>query len=66
MRILTETIIRGETLTLELSELDPCPECCGPLELAGTGERQYFKCTSCFLAFRPKKSGEDAGRGPVR
>lgn len=55
MRILTETMIRGELLELELTERDFCPECCGTLEVAGTGARQYLKCTSCYVVFKPKK-----------
>jgi tRNA(Ile2) C34 agmatinyltransferase TiaS len=55
VRIVTETLIRGEVQTLELSELDFCPECCGTLEIAGSGDRRYLRCTSCYLAFKPKK-----------
>ena len=61
MRIYTETMVRGEILALELSEADFCPECCGTLEIAGSGEKKYLKCTSCYVVFRPKKrepSGE--------
>ena len=54
MRITTETEIRGQLMTLELSERDFCPECCGTLEVAGSGERRYLRCTSCYLAFRPR------------
>ena len=57
MRIVTETVVRGELMTLELSERDFCPECCGTLEVAGSGERQHLKCASCYLVFRPKKDG---------
>ena len=60
MRILTETIIRGELQVLELSEQDFCPECCGTLEAGGTPQRPYLKCTSCYLILRPKSG--DAGR----
>lgn len=59
MRIVTEALIRGELMTLELSEQDFCPECCGTLELAGSGERRYLKCTSCYLVLRPKQEKED-------
>ncbi len=62
MRIITETVVRGELMTLELSEQDFCPECCGTLEVAGSGDRQYLKCTSCYVVFRPKRtdaSGEE-------
>jgi len=55
MKILTETVIRGELMTLELSEQDFCPECCGTLELGGAGERRHLRCTSCYTLFRPKK-----------
>ena len=55
MRIYTETMVRGEILALELSEQDFCPECCGTLEVAGTGDRKYLKCTSCYVVFRPKE-----------
>ena len=58
MRILTETLIRGELMTLELSEQDFCPECCGTLEAAGSSDRPYLKCTSCYLVFRPRKAGK--------
>jgi hypothetical protein len=54
MRILTETIVRGELMTLELTEQDFCPECCGTLEVSGSGERRYLKCTSCYLVLRPR------------
>ncbi|MFN3648825.1 MAG: hypothetical protein ACK47B_04515 [Armatimonadota bacterium] len=53
MRIVTETIVRGELVRLELTERDFCPECCGTLEIAGSGARQHLKCTSCYLALRP-------------
>jgi hypothetical protein len=56
VRILTETLVRGELMTLELTEQDFCPECCGTLELAGSGEQRYLKCTSCYLVLRPKQS----------
>jgi len=62
MRILTETVVRGELMELELSEQDFCPECCGTLEVAGSGDRKYLKCTSCYVVFRPKRadaSGEE-------
>ena len=62
MRILTETIIRGELQALELSEQDFCPECCGALEAGGTAQRPYLKCTSCYLILRPKSDA--AGAGP--
>jgi hypothetical protein len=56
MRILTEAVIRGERMVMELSEQDFCPECCGTLEAGGSGDRQYLKCTSCYALFRPKKT----------
>jgi hypothetical protein len=62
MRILTEALIRGEMMTMELSEQDFCPECCGTLELAGAGERRYLKCTSCYTVFRPKQREENECR----
>ena len=55
MRIFTETMVRGELVAMELSEQDFCPECCGTLEIAGSGDRKYLKCTSCYTIFRPKK-----------
>ena len=55
MRIVTETVVRGELMTLELSEQDFCPECCGTLELAGSGDRRHLKCTSCYTIFRPRR-----------
>jgi tRNA(Ile2) C34 agmatinyltransferase TiaS len=55
MRILVEAVIRGELATMELSEQDFCPECCGTLEIAGAGDRAYLRCTSCYLALRPKR-----------
>ena len=54
MRIVTETVVRGEMMTLELSEQDFCPECCGTLQVTGTGERAHLTCTSCYLVFKPK------------
>jgi hypothetical protein len=60
MRILTETVIRGELMTLELSEQDFCPECCGTLEISGSGDRKHLKCTSCYLILRPKSEGSDS------
>ena len=59
MRIVTEAVIRGELMTMELSERDFCPECCGTLEVAGSGARQHLKCTSCYAVFRPRKEGAD-------
>ena len=56
MRIVTETLVRGEVVVLELTEQDFCPECCGTLEIAGSGERRYLRCTSCYLALRVRKS----------
>ena len=53
MRITSETLIRGELVTLELTEQDFCPECCGTLEAGGSGERRYLKCTSCYTLFLP-------------
>jgi len=61
MRIVTETMIRGEVQVLELSERDFCPECCGTLEVSGAGQRQCLKCTSCYLVFRPRPEPEGAG-----
>ena len=58
MRFVTETLVRGEMLRLELCEQDFCPECCGTLEPAGTAGRQYLKCTSCYLILRPAKEDE--------
>jgi tRNA(Ile2) C34 agmatinyltransferase TiaS len=61
MRILTEAMVRGELVRMELSEQDFCPECCGTLEVSGTGERKHLKCTSCYGVFRPMRedpSGE--------
>ena len=58
MRIVTEAVIRGELMTMELSERDFCPECCGTLEIAGSGERRHLKCTSCYAVFRPRKNEE--------
>ena len=55
MRFITETEVRGELLVLELSEQDFCPECCGTLQVAGTGDRRYLKCTSCYTIFKPRK-----------
>lgn len=63
MRITSETVVRGELVTLQLTEMDFCPECCGTLEIAGTGARQYLRCTSCYLAFKPKKEPENAQSG---
>ena len=60
MRILTETVVRGELLTLELCEQDFCPECCGTLEVAGSGSRVYLRCVSCYLAFRPRQQKEQS------
>lgn len=54
MRFVTETMVRGEIMTLELSEQDFCPECCGTLEAGGTEKRPHLKCTSCYLIFRPR------------
>ncbi len=51
MRIVTEALVRGEWVTLELSERDFCPECCGTLEIAGSGERRYLRCASCYAVF---------------
>jgi len=53
MRIVSETMIRGELLTLELSEQDFCPECCGTLEAKGSGARAHLQCVSCYVVFRP-------------
>ena len=62
MRITTETVIRGELMTMELSEQDFCPECCGTLEVAGAGDRRHLKCTSCYTVFHPRReSGEPTG-----
>ena len=58
MRIVSETMVRGELVTLELSEQDFCPECCGTLEIAGSGDRRYLKCTSCYIVFKPRKEEE--------
>lgn len=60
MRIVAEAVVRGEVMVLELSEQDFCPECCGTLEIAGEGERRYLKCTSCYLALRPKREARAA------
>ena len=62
MRITTETMIRGEIMRMELSEQDFCPECCGTLAVAGSGGRQYLKCNSCYVIFRPlaEEQGPDA------
>jgi tRNA(Ile2) C34 agmatinyltransferase TiaS len=60
VRIVTETMVRGELMTLELSEQDFCPECCGTLEIAGSGDRKHLKCASCHLVFQPKKSDSHA------
>jgi protein-arginine kinase activator protein McsA len=60
MRIQTEAVVRGEVMELELSEQDFCPECCGTLEVAGTGERRHLQCASCYAVFRPKQP--DDGR----
>ena len=67
MRIFTETQVRGEQLATELSEADFCPECCGTLEVAGTGPRAHLRCTSCFLAFhpRPRPPGPEAAQRNV-
>jgi hypothetical protein len=59
MRIVTETEVRGEVVTMELSEQDFCPECCGTLEIGGAGQRLYLRCTSCYLIFRPKKEEQE-------
>ncbi|MBM3460027.1 MAG: hypothetical protein FJX77_16020 [Armatimonadetes bacterium] len=61
MRILTETVIRGELLELELTELDFCPECCGTLAIAGSPRAPYLKCTSCYLVFRPRPDTPQEG-----
>ena len=58
MRILTETVIRGELMRLELTEQDFCPECCGTLAVGGSGNRQYLKCTSCYTIFKPAPGAE--------
>ena len=55
MRIVTEAVVRGEVMTLELSEQDFCPECCGTLQVGGSGDRIHLKCASCYAIFRPKK-----------
>jgi hypothetical protein len=60
MRIITETVIRGELMTMELSEQDFCPECCGTLEIAGSGDQQHLRCTSCYLALKPKQGERTA------
>ncbi|HTE20119.1 MAG TPA: hypothetical protein VK689_17275, partial [Armatimonadota bacterium] len=57
-RIVTEAVIRGELMTMELSERDFCPECCGTLAIAGSGARQHLTCTSCYAVFRPLKESE--------
>jgi hypothetical protein len=54
MRLTTEAVIRGELMTLELSERDFCPECCGTLEIAGTETKPFLRCRSCYLVLRPK------------
>ncbi len=56
MRFVTETVVRGELMRLELSERDFCPECCGTLEAGGTEERPVLRCLSCYLTFRPAPS----------
>jgi tRNA(Ile2) C34 agmatinyltransferase TiaS len=61
MRILTETVIRGELMEMELTEQDFCPECCGTLEAGGSGQRVYLKCLSCYVVFRPKRA--EPGKG---
>lgn len=58
MRIVTESVVRGETMVLELSEQDFCPECCGTLEIGGPEGRRHLKCTSCYALFRPKPEPE--------
>lgn len=63
MRITAEALVRGEWMTLELSEQDFCPECCGTLAVAGAGERRYLKCTSCYAVFRPRAEDGAAGAG---
>jgi hypothetical protein len=60
MRIVTETIVRGELMTLELTERDFCPECCGTLAVEGSGDGQYLKCTSCYLVLKPKRAPEES------
>jgi hypothetical protein len=64
MRINAEAIVRGERMELELSERDFCPECCGTLEIAGVGERSYLRCTSCYLALRPRRDPKPVDAAP--
>lgn len=60
MRIVIEAVVRDQLMTLELTEQDFCPECCGTLEAGGSGERRYLKCTSCYLILRPRRTPEGA------
>ena len=60
MRIVTEAEVRGELLRLELSEADFCPECCGVLQVAGTGPKAGLRCTSCYASFSPVEKEKNA------
>jgi hypothetical protein len=61
MRLTIEAIIRGEVMTLELSERDFCPECCGTLEVGGTEAKPFLRCSSCYLIMKPKaKQSEES------
>lgn len=47
-------------MRLELSEADFCPECCGVLQVAGTGPKAGLRCTSCYASYRPVKEEKNA------
>jgi rubredoxin len=51
----TEFVNRaGETIVLDVSEHDPCPECCGGLEPIGDAPKpRGYRCRSCGLVFTP-------------
>jgi rubredoxin len=53
----TEFVNRsGETIVIDVSEHDPCPECCGGLEPMGDPAKpRGYRCRSCGLVFTPAK-----------